>query len=107
MNIAMQVSPSLLAGGSEIISRERNEPPEGNGTMGTSRRSSSDASVPGSPRKSSKRPRIDSGMGHGLEGDDAMGDDVQMKTPMSVGNGIKRTKVEAERMSEDTRQEEA
>jgi hypothetical protein len=102
-NVSMQVSPSQLAGGSEMISRDRHQS-LGNGTVATSSRpTSSSASGLASPkRKSSKRPRIDSGVDNGLDGD--VTGDVEMMTPTSARNGTKITmdgKIEVEKVSGD------
>jgi hypothetical protein len=104
----MQVSPSQLVVGSEMIPRERHQSLS-NGTMATSSKStSSNASALASPkRKSSKRQRVDSGLDNGLDGG-VMGD-VEMMTPASVRNGTKIItdgKVEVEEMGGDKCDEE-
>jgi len=96
--VPMYVSPSQLAVG--CASRERH-PSLGNGTMATSSQAtSSSASALASPkRKSTKRPRIDSGVDNGLDGD--VTGDVEMMTPTSIQNGTTDAKVEVEKVGGD------
>jgi len=101
-NVPMHVSPSQLAVGSEMMPSRERHPSLGNGTMATSSKatSSSNANALASPkRKSSKRPRIDSGVDHGLDGD--VTGDVEMMTPTSARNGTMDAKVEVEKVGGD------
>jgi len=102
-NVPMHVSPSQLAVGSEMMPSRERHPSLGNGTMATSSKaatsSNANALLASPKRKSSKRPRIDSGVDNGLDGD-VMGD-VEMMTPASARNGTTDAKVEVEKVGGD------